>query len=236
MERKFFSIVRIIGSILASIALLVVIGGIIMAYDQYSDTANVNMETPKVEFSDFEESQKKKEVVKKEISKNITQVNEAPEDVFQKKFEKYMKIISDNINQYALKYNVDTLNDQGARNYFNEKIESYDDTLKEAYMSQFADLTVNLLASPNIKNTPNGLPMSWMTMLDWFEYKFNQKITEEENRIQNEQLEAAASKVNSLETLTIVGGALIVFLFFTMVLVLLRIESNTRAKIVPALE
>ena len=232
MERKFFTIVRILGAFIASLSLLAVVSGGIMAYNQLTSAADTEIKTPQVEFSSFEkesapsaDGNEQNYEEDKSIQKNVVDGDTSD---YEKQFDKYFTKIVDNINKYAEKYNVGTVNEEPLKNYLNGQLENYDADLALSYMHQLTTITAQLLTSPNAKNTITGEPMKWDELITWFNNKFQQQVSLEQERVQSEEMEAASDKIAGLTTLGVVGASLFVFMFFTMVLVLLRIESNTR--------
>jgi len=98
-----------------------------------------------------------------------------------------------------------------------------------SYMSQLSKASRELFNYTEVlKNNPDKEIISWIAFLEWFSGKFEASISNEQERIQSEELEALADKASALTTLGVVGGALVAFMLFTMMLALLRIEINTR--------
>ena len=89
-------------------------------------------------------------------------------------------------------------------------------------------------------------PISWQQYLKWYAEYFSQQVAQEEAKAaevqrHNEHREELAHEkaVRAREklafTLSVAGGALVVFILSTMLLILIRIERNTR-KILPTKE
>jgi len=93
----------------------------------------------------------------------------------------------------------------------------------------------------NSTNVTN-LTIKWRDFIDWFLEDFNNQLESEsqkykhslqvlESKKRHLQNEASKAKIELLQLLTALGTALIVFILLTMILVLFKIEANTRKDI-----
>ncbi len=69
---------------------------------------------------------------------------------------------------------------------------------------------------------------SWMSSIEWFFFERKNQLRHEHERVQQEQHDALQDNANALVNLMVAGSAFIAFMFFVIILVLMRIESNTR--------
>ena len=91
----------------------------------------------------------------------------------------------------------------------------------------------------NKAKKPTDDAIVWKDFIQWFLEDFNMQVQAEnqkyqsslhtlENKRNSKQNKALAAKVELLQLLTALGAALIVFILLTMILVLFKIELNTR--------
>lgn len=64
--------------------------------------------------------------------------------------------------------------------------------------------------------------------MGWFAWEYMSRYQSELARIEQEKMEQAQAKAGSIATLIIAGSAFAIFVFATVILLLVRIESNTR--------
>jgi len=70
----------------------------------------------------------------------------------------------------------------------------------------------------------------WLTSLNWWLDARKQHTQTELARINYERAQAMDSKAEALTQLMVVGVAFALFMYFVIMLVLMRIESNTRVQ------
>jgi len=151
------------------------------------------------------------------------------------------KIVSD-INRYAILVNQEGTTVDNVYNYFNELSKKYDTETFSTLKEQFSNELKSLLEYGKTfkeSNKDANEALRWIDFIDWFINDFNaqldlekekhndslSKIEQMKNEKENKALNA---KVELLQTLIGVGTALIIFILLTMILVLFKIETNTR--------
>jgi len=70
--------------------------------------------------------------------------------------------------------------------------------------------------------------VTWLQSINWFIEEIDSQILAEENRIEKEHNLARKDRNSALQTIAISGVAFLVFMLFVIILVLLKIENNTR--------
>ncbi len=229
MERKFFWIVRLVGLLIASASLLVVLVSGYMSFDQYTTTANEAVAPPKVELSKYKAVMAEEIINENLDGEESVENNNTPStnenDPLQKEYDAKFNSILSSLNGYATKEGVNqsTVSEEGLRNYISEQMSDYYNDIQILYITQLAQESELLLKSVIDVN-----PIEWSNFVEWFTLDFKTQWANEQERIQMERMAASQEKEEALTTLAFTGGGLIVFMFFTMILVLLRIEINTR--------
>jgi len=156
--------------------------------------------------------------------------------------EQYSAKIASYINRYAILVEQEGVTVSTVYDYFKVLSEKYDTETFSTLKQQLDDGFKSLLEygktfKQSKKNVKEAI--AWKGFIDWFVNDFNtqgelenkkynnslSKIEEMKNQKQNKALEA---KVELIQLLTALGYALIVFILLTMILVLFKIESNTR--------
>lgn len=156
--------------------------------------------------------------------------------------QEYSAKIASDINRYAILVAQEGTTVDNVYNYFNELSKKYDtetfSTLKEQFNNELKSL---LEYGKTFKESKKDVKeaIGWIDFISWFINDFNaqldmenekyndslSKIEQMKNEKENKALNA---RVELMQTLTAVGTALIVFILLTMILVLFKIESNTR--------
>jgi cytochrome c553 len=160
-------------------------------------------------------------------------------------YEKYIDRVLLLINQYASKTFQSGVQRDDVESYCSTQEKQYDTNTRKAFRKQLVQGLegLNRFVETYLalkKSTPLTLkPIPWQSYLEWFSRDFKARVRanqEEQKRIdaENEQrIELAREKAIQADlmlerTLTFAGGALVVFILSTMLLVLIRIEYNTR--------
>lgn len=231
MERNFFWIVRLFGLLIASISLLVVLVSGYLAFDQYTATANETATPPKVELSKYKElvadNITRESLASERVAENANSATSSTKesDPLQDEIKDKFEAIVSNLNKYAAKQAVsqDMVNEKGLANYLSEQTSGFDESTQILYIRQLAQESEKLS-----KSAIEEKAIEWTQFLEWFTSEFKAQLAGEQERIQLERMTASQEKAEASITLAFAGGAMLVFMFFTMILVLLRIEINTR--------
>ena len=109
------------------------------------------------------------------------------------------------------------------------------DTLALAFMRQFAGLSKSFADDPaNHVSDPSEKGRRWDRFFAWVITELQRQIEAENERVQRESAEVATNGAEAMRLLGAAGVAFIVFVFFTLMLVLIAIERNTRTHLLSA--
>ena len=134
--------------------------------------------------------------------------------------------IADNFTTYAKKHGSETTaNAEGMENYISNQMGWHDEEVVTKYLDQLLKASVALT---KVKFSKDETPIEWIDYFNWQHEKFIGALEEEGVRIEMEEIKAGQDKVAALQKLPIIFGGLITFFLFTLILVLIRIEKNTR--------
>lgn len=234
MESKFFKIVRWISLSFATLAIVVIVLGALKAASEISSSADTIVKEPKMMFSDIQKEvqEESPEVDSPETTADMNYVEGAKteETEFDKNFNKDFEIIKNNLIKYTQITEQQEVNEDGLRKYMINNISDYNEDLQMSYTKQLAGQTNVLVNYGTTQKNNNAKALGWPQFVEGFTKQYRTKIADEHDRIESEQAAAMMDKASALITIYAIGAAALVFMFFTMMLVLLRIESNTRVK------
>ena len=226
----FFTFVRWVGLSVASIALIVVIGGGIVAYQQYAGTQG-DVHAPEVEFNDFKTF---KNFVPE--AKDAAALKEK-QDEFYATFDEHYAVILENITTYAKSVNQTTVSAKELEKYLFNLVSIYDYDLKTSYLQQLALETKNLVDyGEEIHDGATFKTIEWTGFLNWFSKDFDTKLQEELDKRATEKSTLITIEASLFTTLTMIGIAFAAFMFFVLTVLLLKIEANTREEEIPVEE
>ena len=237
MEKKFFAIARKFTFGVAALMLFLAIG--LGAYAVLGLKFNVkeDIAMPTVNSADFfkELSEANATTHQSRLNANhnveVTQKSKIDEEA-----EKAAKTVAKNLNDYIAKK---ASFDASSYVYYNES------KLAELFKNDFAknilelsdekttiDFFVKIAKASDELNTKYEQFSAKLAeptdFLDWYQKKYVSKLQEEKAKIEKEQAEAEASKAQSLTLAYFAAIAFVAFVSFTIILVLFRIELNTR--------
>lgn len=231
MERKFLTFVRILSIIVSGAMLFLAIAGVIMAFYIRANIAEISGELPlpNLELSGFEKSAIETE---SEIN-NGDEALRADISADKKPLDEPFISMFTNMNLYLMKYNHEKgpIDEENFRKEIDEKVHSYEDTaLNIAYLTQLSDIVAQVSTAPNAIKSQNGQPLSWTSLIQWFDGEFQQQVNSAYERLQTEQMQIDKDVESASNIFILALTAFIVFLLFTVLLVLLHIELNTRTR------
>ena len=232
MEKKFFTVVRTSGLLIAFVAIIAtlifgVVGGSMMLASADSELS-VNPSS----LASYQEllSPNKKSPVS-ETPKEI-EVNE--DKIFNEEMEGISGAIHENFTQYA-----SDLKQQGVVDkkrvfaVLQNMVSNVDDhDVRRSFFNGLKQVSADLLLkAPELKKLPpsDQRRVRWMGVLEWYQKDFMTNLQEENQRVSVERIEASLSNAKGMVYLGIASGFLLLFMFFTLMLAMLRIEKNTRA-------
>jgi cytochrome c553 len=159
-------------------------------------------------------------------------------------FDKYINTLASLLNVYANRVGQDGVADKELRSHILKTIRAYSPNQEKEYLLQLKKATLSLSKYGETYNEKRDLKaVEWKDFILWFTEEFNnqiekEKLTQRESEdninalLAEKEAKATEAKVKLILALQVLGGALVVFVLITMMLVLLKIEKNTRANIV----
>ena len=156
--------------------------------------------------------------------------------------EQYSAKLAKYINKYAIEVGQTGVTVKEIFDFIKNKQHKYNNKLFESFKQQLEEALKSLIPySKDLKQNHKNLEdaIKWDKFIEWFEKDFDMQIKEENLKYQNslDKLEreknqkisqATQAEVKLIQLLTALGTALIVFILLTMILVLFKIEVNTR--------
>ena len=222
MEKIFLTFVRWVGLAVTSIALIVVIGGGIAAYQEYCGIQG-DAQAPEVEFSNFKTF---KNFVP-EAKDTVALVKK--QDAFYATFDEHYGMILENITAYANSVNQPSVNAQEFEKYLFNLVSKYDYDIKTSYIKQLSVQTKNLAEyGEEIHDGATVKTIEWTNFLNWFSQDFDTQLREELNKRATAKSTLVTIEASLFTTLIMVGVTFVAFMFFILTVLLLKIEANTR--------
>jgi hypothetical protein len=237
LEKKFFAIARKFTFGAAALMLFLAIG--LGAYAILGLKFNVkeDIAIPTVNSADFfkELSEANATTHQSRLNTNhnveVTQKSKIDEEA-----EKAAKIVAKNLNDYIAKkasfdassyiyYNESKLAEIFKNDFAKNILELSDEKTTIDFLVKIAKASEELNAKYEQFNSRLIEPTDF---LEWYRKKYISKLQEEKTRIEAEKAKAEESKAQSLTFAYFAAVAFIVFVSFTIILVLFRIELNTR--------
>ncbi len=160
-------------------------------------------------------------------------------------YDRYIDRVLLLINKYASK----TIQKGAKRSYIVKYVQNQTNKYNSKYQELFkVQLENGLMKLDSFSTDQNNFitasmvsikPISWKLYLEWFANNFAEQVAQEtakrsnierENELRKQEAKDKALEARAKLTLvlTVAGGALVVFILATMLLVLIRIEFNTR--------
>ncbi len=239
IESSFFSIVRKFCLLIASISLLVVALWLLLSLNGYMASVDEDHSDPDVSYNDYkEELQIKYDQTyattgqsgsSKTEQKERKLIADSERLEFEKEFDKYYNEFVITVNEYAKIVGDDPVHD-GVRDFL-LKMAVEDNDL--GFMDDLNDFVEDMRDDANEVKTLNADDVrrtEWLTSLNWWLDARKQHTQTELARINYERAQAMDSKAEALTQLMVVGVAFALFMYFVIILVLMRIESNTRVQ------
>jgi len=238
IETAFFSIVRKICMFIASVSIIVVIIFLLSSLSDFMSSADEDILEPDISYIEYKEELQnrydKSYTTKENASSLLTQQKErkliadSKSLKFEKKFDKYYNEIEKNLNDYAKIVGDDPVSNYNIREWILKKtIKAGNlDSLDE--LNDFVEHLRDDADKLKILGGDDQRRPKWIKSLEWFFDERDKHLENEHERIQQEHFEAMTDKAEALTQLMVAGSAFITFMFFVIILVLMRIESNTR--------
>jgi hypothetical protein len=239
MGNRFFRIVGVASYILAALSLAIAIFATIASGSAWLTGVDEDITKPEIGMEDYRESVSPEVDDGDSLSLDETETVdwEARKAAIQERINnltvlvnKYARLTSqgsadkDRLRDWLINQ-TDDLSHEDLLTFLdslNRNVEN--DLVKPAENEDSELLVTNVPGLEDIDSTH----IKWDSYLGWFTHEYMARYQDELSRIQQEKMEQAQAKAGSLATLIIAGCAFAVFVFATVILLLVRIESNTR--------
>jgi hypothetical protein len=233
---RFFKVVGVFSYIAAALSLLAAVGLAALASIQFTEKTDETKRKPQVSFEQYQEqvqsSQRNNTPAKEDDPAEVQpKPDNVADGVFQEKLGLVFNRIVTAIDEFAAANNQGSVNREGLQKYLIDNTAALNRDEYLDFLSALANEAEKLSAkkqqiSEMAADDPNHI--KWDKFLDWFISSYMQSYNEEQERIQAEKVKQEANKSEALSELAVSGAAFMVFVFFTMILLLVRIEANTR--------
>jgi len=240
IEVSFFSVVRKFCMFIATISILVVAVLLMTSLSDFMSSADEDISEPDVSYSDYKDKLQKRydqSYIQKDSGMSSTEQkeNKIAEDSkklkFEKEFDEYYIKIESNLNEYAKTVSDDPVSNYNLREWILKKAidENSFEIMEE--LDDFVDDLINDANNLKKLGQDDVRRQKWIKSLEWFFDERDAQLQLENARIQQEHLDAMVDKTEALSQLMVAGSAFMVFMFFVIILVLIRIETNTRIQV-----
>ncbi|MAX54858.1 MAG: hypothetical protein CL537_04995 [Alcanivoracaceae bacterium] len=239
MGNKFFRIVGVTSYILAALALAVAIFATIASGSAWLTGVDEEIQQPEIGMKGY------REYVNPEIDNDepagLGEMDRKNREEENSAIQEKINNLAVLINKYARLTSQGSANKEGLDNWLRSQagslphpdylrfldgiIESFDSDLVKPAENEDSSLLVTNI--PGLENA-DTTHINWDKYLEWFTWEYMSRYQSELTRIEQERVEQAQAKAGSLVTLIIAGCAFAIFVFATVILLLVRIESNTR--------
>lgn len=224
MENKFLDIVRVIGLGLATVGLVLTLVFSLIGFNMFNPSVNEVFKPAPIMGKSFLESSEKKNSKVTAKNENQSSVNSDKEKI--KALRAESDGAYDNINK-ILDYEKRSLSADKDKIF--RIIGNNLNTIngEESLLFYFKDFRLTTYELTNLdKDTLKGF--SGNKYLEWYISQAKVEAKKENTRIRDEKIAAAAQKAGSYAMFMIAGSSLIIFMFFTLMVALIKIERNTR--------
>ena len=237
MENKFLSISRKFILFLTGLAFIAVLIGALVALAKFSNSVNETIKITKIDSNDY--FTKKEE--KQEIKQNIQETDDV-KTVVQKEQSKLDKIIDETAEKTVKNLNICetkllgseilvasysiTLIKDFFKNSISKQIISLSDEDKSIEFFKLLNNDIDNIVKNYQYFKDNSLRCG--SYIDWFYNQYLEQLKSEQDRIKSEILASKYAKAEALDLVSFIVIAFGVFVFLTIILVLFKIEINTR--------
>lgn len=235
MGKRFFSIVGGFSYGVAALALLVaLILGLMSATHYFGGVDDTNdPDTPKLtEYQTRSANEPDTDANGMERDPEEEELSESDREYFET-LRPLLTSVYKSINQFAQKTDQSTVNKEGLEKFLIDQTPYLD---RDGYLDFLRALDNELTGLEEQAETiAEKGPKSeeyvrWEKYIEWFVGQYRESYEQEQERIQEERLEQQADRATSIGYLAVAGSAFAIFILFTLVLVLLQIEKNTRSQ------
>lgn len=163
-------------------------------------------------------------------------------------YDKYVDSLITLINHYSSKTGQDGVSRKDLSSFLKRELSKYDIENQEEYKTQLKSGLGQLVVYADKYNSIIEVssmmvePVQWREYLAWFSREFSTQVSSENQKTEaairenahRESLElkrTMSAKAELLQMLMVIGGAIANFILATIILVLMKIERNTRKEI-----
>lgn len=163
-------------------------------------------------------------------------------------YDKYIDSLITFINQYSSKTGQDGVVRKNVSTFLERELSKYDFANQDEYKAQLKGGLEQLVAYADKYNSIVKVssmmvePVQWRDYLEWLSKEFDTQVSSEKQKesaadrenSRKESLElerAVVARAELLQVLMAVGFSIAIFILATIILVLMKIESNTRKEI-----
>ncbi len=230
MKNKLFSIVGNFSLIVGVLALVVAIITGFTASNQFFGSADEDVEHPKIAFNEFYKRNDKKTNEQEAPSDEKSESKEDQE--YFKKLTPLTSSISQSFNDFAKTTKQGGVNEDGLEKYLIENTTVMDRENYLVFLESLAESADDLNDKANVVaelKVEDEKYIHWSNdFLPWFIESYMAEYSKELQRIKKEEMEDVVSRASSIVTVGVAISAFLAFVFFTLILLLVQIETNTR--------
>jgi hypothetical protein len=240
VEKKFYLLSRGFIFLLAFLALSVSIGAVAFSGMKYTASADTTMHEPKISYADFQSviaEQQEREAASDTTLEKQTRTVEAEQKKLE--FERLLKpkldSINKNISLYSEALGMPKPAPAAIGAYLRESMEEVvgltSGEMAWAYVDSLVKATDDLAADRVRLSKLSELDparLRWDKFLEAFTSVYLSELKKEQHRIASSHQDALIEKASATLYLGVAAGAFLVFVATTMLLILFRIERNTR--------
>ena len=206
-------------------------------------TVDDSIHPPTLSYEDYRRNLEASQVTKAQSGTDTTlqikeqQEKQAKENVdYERKLKPHLDAILANLAKYAATIQAAKPSEEGVDNFVRENMrnihDDWSDVLTWKYVDGLEKATADLAADgERLAKFPVDDPrrVRWDEFLTSYTNEFKKLITDDSIRIQTDHKQAAVDKAQALLILYAAGAVFFIFVIATILLVLLRIERNTRS-------
>jgi hypothetical protein len=242
IERRFFGIVRWFGLFLTVVALVLVILNGIGALSKVSGSVDEHLRRPATGYADFQRTVEISAqtaaggTVDPTVQRKEQEVARAQAELdYERHLKPHLDAIVASLSSYATAVDVGKPSAEPVGNFIRQNMATFtigkDDGLAWGYVEGM-EKAVSDLAADGGRLAKLGVGDArrahWDQFLQWYTAAYRGQIDQEQRRIATERASVASGKAEAILDFYKAAAAFGVFVLATILLVLLRIERNTR--------
>jgi hypothetical protein len=244
VEQRFYAVVRWFGLLLASITFVASLMAGIISVHTLSSTVDDSIRPPTLLYEDFRRNLDASLATKEKLATSADTTlqdkeNKERQAKMEADYERKLKPILDKIlaslTKYAAAIQVSKPSEQGVNDFVRKNMKeihaAVNDEMAWHYVSGLEKLTADLaLDGDRLAKLPTADPhrVRWDEFLMSYTDQFRSGLAEQFERIKYEHANDGLEKAKAWGILSIAGAVFLTFVIATILLVLLRIERNTR--------